>query len=377
MAWRDELQPASFRGVPFEVVTGSLTAGRRLARHEYPQRDIPYLEDMGRRARDYKVEGYIIGPDYMIDRDRLLDAIESAGAGQLVHPYYGNKLVTVGECELTESTEFGGMVKFTLPCVEAGEQIQPTSGIDSAAHLIKAQESAFAQIAADFSSAFSVSGLPAWGVSSIASTVTGFLALPDFQAMGSVVSGLTSNISALLATPDVLADEMISLVRSSPSVDGTLGAANIPAVTTQGIATRGTVQNQQSAITVLIKRAALIHYAGIAANEGIDTSDDVATARAAVLAQFDAHDYAVGVPRPSSVLASQLRSVRSASLTHLSRQNAALPQTYALTLVQPQPALALSYALYGDLRTNEIISRNAIQHPGFLPAGVPLQLTAT
>ena len=63
MAWSDQLRPASFRGVPFVVLAGTVSAGRRLARHEYPQRDIPYMEDMGRRAREYKVEGSIICPD--------------------------------------------------------------------------------------------------------------------------------------------------------------------------------------------------------------------------------------------------------------------------------------------------------------------------
>ena len=47
----EQLQKASFRGVPFEVTSASLTAGRRTVVHEYPQRDKPYVEDLGRASR--------------------------------------------------------------------------------------------------------------------------------------------------------------------------------------------------------------------------------------------------------------------------------------------------------------------------------------
>ncbi|WP_374707575.1 DNA circularization N-terminal domain-containing protein, partial [uncultured Deefgea sp.] len=39
MAWREQLQPASFRGVPFYVYTSSGEVGRRNVVHEYPLRD--------------------------------------------------------------------------------------------------------------------------------------------------------------------------------------------------------------------------------------------------------------------------------------------------------------------------------------------------
>jgi prophage DNA circulation protein len=53
--WRDVLlsQPASFRGVIFHVETGGKSSGRRTVTHEYPKRDDPYAEDMGRVARHF------------------------------------------------------------------------------------------------------------------------------------------------------------------------------------------------------------------------------------------------------------------------------------------------------------------------------------
>ncbi|MNN99925.1 hypothetical protein D3C81_2196910 [compost metagenome] len=49
--WRDRKQGASFRGVPFLVDTDSVPVGRRTQLHEFPQRDQPFVEDLGRRTR--------------------------------------------------------------------------------------------------------------------------------------------------------------------------------------------------------------------------------------------------------------------------------------------------------------------------------------
>jgi prophage DNA circulation protein len=380
MAWRDQLQPASFRGVPFEVTASSLTAGRRLARHEYPQRDVPYLEDMGRRAREYKVEAFIIGPEYMAERDRLLAAIEEQGAGQLVHRYYGTKLVTVAECELSESTEFGGLAKFTLLFVEAGELAQPTVGVDSAAELAAVQDVAYDGIAEDFQQQFSVEGLPSWGVGDVQTSVTDTLRLDELRRSSASANSFATRLGNLISFPGALAVEIVGLVRSLSSVSNILKKPYAPtgtgSGTVQNASARGVVQRQQAVATALIKRAALVRHAGLAANAELSTSDDVKAVRADLLRLFDEHDYAVGAPRPSADVAMALKSVRTAALLHLSRQSAALPQMQSMQLPETQPALALSYALYGELRGGEIVRRNGVRHPGFVPAGVPLQLAA-
>ncbi|HHG0355951.1 TPA: DNA circularization N-terminal domain-containing protein, partial [Escherichia coli] len=48
MTWKDRLQGASFRGVPFKVEEESAGTGRRVETHEYPNRDKPYTEDLGK-----------------------------------------------------------------------------------------------------------------------------------------------------------------------------------------------------------------------------------------------------------------------------------------------------------------------------------------
>ncbi|QEL49867.1 DNA circularization N-terminal domain-containing protein [Enterobacter sp. LU1] len=88
-SWLFKLQPASFRGVPFKVSGDEGTFGRRATTHEYPLRDVPFTQDMGRKARRYSVSAYLVGNDYMSQRDRLLTALEQGGSATLIHPYYG------------------------------------------------------------------------------------------------------------------------------------------------------------------------------------------------------------------------------------------------------------------------------------------------
>ena len=45
----ENLRPASFRGVAFEVGSHSESGGRRVELHEYPLRDAPYAEDLGKK----------------------------------------------------------------------------------------------------------------------------------------------------------------------------------------------------------------------------------------------------------------------------------------------------------------------------------------
>jgi prophage DNA circulation protein len=119
--WRARLRPASFRGVPFHVEVGGRSAGRRLAFHEFPKRDVPYTEDLGRRGRAFPITGYCIGPFYLDERDDLLEALDEEGAGTLVHPTLGEFEVKVGQCAAQERRERGGYVEIEMQFFEAGE----------------------------------------------------------------------------------------------------------------------------------------------------------------------------------------------------------------------------------------------------------------
>ena len=105
--WRRRLQMASFKGAPFYVDQQGRSSGRRTVIHQYPKRDIPYAEDMGRKAYGYQVRGYCIAyphdtkyelwrRDYRIARDILRNALEQGGPGRLQLPSLPPVIVALG-----------------------------------------------------------------------------------------------------------------------------------------------------------------------------------------------------------------------------------------------------------------------------------------
>lgn len=123
MAWRDLLRPASFRGAEFHVETGARQSGRRGSLFEFPKRDIPYFEDMGRAARRWSVAAYVIGPDYTEDADALEAALCAEGPGLLVHPTMGEMRVECINYTRGERRHEGGLASFDMTFVEAGSPI--------------------------------------------------------------------------------------------------------------------------------------------------------------------------------------------------------------------------------------------------------------
>ncbi|MEN4910773.1 DNA circularization protein [Erwinia amylovora] len=135
--WFEHIHPASFRGVPFAVVSGEGVFGRRQAVHEYPYRDTAWVEDLGRSTRKITLRGFIVqdslvysAPDVMTQRDSLVAACEMNGPGTLVHPTLGELTVSIpeGGLRLVESAESGRMFEFTLTVIESGLKVFAVTG---------------------------------------------------------------------------------------------------------------------------------------------------------------------------------------------------------------------------------------------------------
>jgi prophage DNA circulation protein len=85
--------PASFKGVPFEVVSTSDTFGRRGAEYEYPTAEHVNFQDLGRKIRKYKVTGRIVSGLHGPMSNAMVAIAESPGPGLLVHPVFGPVMV--------------------------------------------------------------------------------------------------------------------------------------------------------------------------------------------------------------------------------------------------------------------------------------------
>lgn len=207
MTWKDRLQDASFRGVPFKVEEESAGTGRRVETHEYPNRDKPYTEDLGKVTFRPSITAYVVGDDCFDQRDRLIEALNKPGPGTLVHPTYGELKVCVdGEVRVSTSKSEGRIVRFDLKFVEAGELSYPTSGAATAQTLMSSC-SALDDCISDSFSGFSIDGVADFVQNDVignASIMLGYVS-DAMKVVDSAVSDaarlLQGDISVLLPPP--------------------------------------------------------------------------------------------------------------------------------------------------------------------------------
>ena len=136
----EQLMPASFRGVGFYVTSAGIKAGRRTVVHEYPQRDKPYVEDIGRATRQISINAFVVGDDYIKQANALLEAIEKPGQGTLVHPWLGSMTVTLTAVSELKFDTALGVATVSFAATEAGELSFPTAGIDRTGILLSAAD---------------------------------------------------------------------------------------------------------------------------------------------------------------------------------------------------------------------------------------------
>ena len=228
MALADGIQAGSFRGAPFLYQTSSADLGRRVAKHEYPKRDKPYAEDMGRKAREFTLSVFVVGPNWQAQRDAIITACETAGAGKLVHPLFGEMQASCTGCKVSESTATVGRADFELSFVEPGDisfaaVIVPAPG----AEVTDAAASADAAASQDFAGKFAASGTVAWVAGSAQSDLSSALdavktaVAPITTAVGTVLSAIgtaQAAIGAALSVPLSVASTVVGAIQSVSSI---------------------------------------------------------------------------------------------------------------------------------------------------------------
>ena len=135
--WQSQLNPCSFRGVPFAILNEEGSHGRRQAVHEYPYRDTAWIEDMGRGTRRFIIRGFLVqnslvygGGDVISQRLALIAACEEKGNGTLMHPTLGEMTVSIPEngLRISGSAESGRSFEFTLMVIESGLKVFAVTG---------------------------------------------------------------------------------------------------------------------------------------------------------------------------------------------------------------------------------------------------------
>lgn len=397
MTWREDLRRitiagkkligASFRGKPFFVESGERSGGRRVVVHEFPLRDDPFVEDLGRKARTFRVEGYVLGDDYLAQRDSLLAALEAVDRpGELVHPYYSRSITAVCvSVSVRETRSEGGIAIFAIEFAEAPAQAPtPVIEVDSVSVVAASADTAIAATKAELVEKYNPSGLPSFA---LASAETALRSAAD--GLGAALApavGVTQELSAMTAQITLLTTTAASLVRQPTDIldafrqaivvlGGTAAAApgavlnaltdayavNLGPAVSLGTATREREAENQAALVGGLRRVLAIEAARLAPLVPYVSIEEATATRELVAGLLEEQGAGAGdtaypalVDLRSQVLRAVPGSTVFASVITVTRRVAI-------------PSLLLVYQLYGSVdHEADILARNSIRHPGFV-----------
>lgn len=208
-SWLEQLQPASFRGVPFKVMQSRVVGARQTAIHTYPFRDEVWVEDLGRGEQRYEFRGFVVGNDCFVQRDALRFAVRAVrGAGVLVHPSLGSITVGAVGFEAIESADSGQVVELVLAFVETVGTVSTPAITQNAQSLIGSQTAAvLASGSSDFASQVQAVVAPSYAA------VQGAAAQAADVVQGAVqaVRGWTSLATAVTGDASLLSHAVVGL----------------------------------------------------------------------------------------------------------------------------------------------------------------------
>jgi prophage DNA circulation protein len=118
---KKRLSRASFRGVKFYLEEFSVESARRVEKVEYPNSEAFSTEDLGAQIKSYYLNGFVLGPDFESEREKLLAACSDPGPGKLVIPYFKELSAHCLSVRTNETTITGGMVSFAMTFCESSQ----------------------------------------------------------------------------------------------------------------------------------------------------------------------------------------------------------------------------------------------------------------
>jgi prophage DNA circulation protein len=404
--WYALLRQASFRGASFHVEQGTAASGRRAALHEYPGRDIPYTEDLGRKQWQYSFTAYCVGTIYPFQRDMLLRACTQKGPGTLVHPSFGSKQVICTDCSVVEERQSGNYCSFSLSFVEAGQLQEPNSTTNTTAAVETSAASSIGSTLSDFAKSWGLDGLSSFidgataDVNSFCDSVTSLTVAPVVgTALTVATAALQGNVGSLLSNAPALGGAVSAVtaafgssMAAAPVASGmlTLGSLftshTVGAVDTGSFDTRRrrasaqdaappstmTATRQQEALNAaafqrLVRQLALVEVAYAVPGLILTSSQDAADLRATLTQAFDAAETAAGNAGLDDSYA-DLVNLENAVIADITQRMLQLPALTSYKFPQSPNALALAWRLYQDAeRCDELVDRTNAVNPSFLP----------
>ncbi len=395
-----QLRPGSFRGVPFETKSSTATVGRRVQIHEYPQRDTPFVEDLGRKAREITFTAFVVGADYIAKMQKLIGALEEPGSGILIHPWLGKMNVTPKSASKVTFSDKLRTASVELTFVESGEEKYPESSIGTQFKSRLCAEGILSSALASFSSRFNLQGAQDFVQAAVAGQLSEMMSLGPLLDVGASF-GMADDMLDL-------ASDAMTLVSQNPTelgnqIANSLGLGKFNNVTTSWrrvarqlsnlleseslnksseskpvvLTTSATIEKNNSALQDLVRQVTVANIVGATSFIGTDQDrvdsartaqniayQDLIELRDAALAAIDSE---LLKTRDDEVFKS-IEDGYTAVFDDLTKRAEKQAQLMDYTPPAVLPAVVIAYDRYGDAnRDLEIVERNKIVHEGFVP----------
>lgn len=420
---------ASYKGVPFLVRSTDVQVGRRNVLHEYPLRDTPYIEDMGKAARTFSFDAFLLGADCQAQALKLIDVLEQSGDGKLVHPYLGSIVCNCTSRGGLSINETQRIVTLSLSFVETGALTYPstTSATDffsrtCADSLLDVAQSTFLSSVAmpiDITSLTldvdRITNALQTDLADIQATLLDqsfinelsisdqIAALTDISINMQSLSALelSDHVASCLNTSSFAQDDhnwrqtcisvcngVIAIVHDTQATSNFIStreagtSSNTTSVQTALDETEQLIIRNRNALKSLTRQVLLSQSVGMSSLIGTQVDkktnslppkaairDDVVSVRAYMISAFNAEESL----QDNYNLLSELRKARTAVWQDLTLRAEKAQELYTKNFATSIPALVLAYEEYGDVnRHQEIIERNHIAQPLFITGEVVL-----
>jgi prophage DNA circulation protein len=405
MSWRDRLLPASFRGVGFWVDQAKTPVGQKGQLHEYPQRDQPFFEGLGQQAKIHDLTAFIVGPDCLEQRDKLLKALEE-GAGELVHPWLGRMQVKVGECEMTQTRQDGGLVTFALKFYPDQPLQFPTAQVNTRMQLLVSADSLLGSMVRRFEDAMSLIKAARIGIKELRDSLKEVYEVieHEFKEVIETYKELSLLVKAIKELPREVSAEFKGLLGDIKELGdfaregyrGVLANASqqveaVKKIDAPKLTTGKDTVAAAQAMANLVQDALLVKLGYQVALMPVATPVVKLNSTPSLAQQAVQPVRRVDVPVADDVLALRealneaiwqaalkadpvhyqaLNALRQQLFGHLTAVASSGVRLITLSPNQSMPALVLTYKYLGDAtRVGEVTQRNGVIHFGFLPPG--------
>lgn len=415
----EQLQPASFRGVSFQVTASGFTIGRRTVVHEYPQRDLPYVEDLGRATRQLSLSAFVVGADYIAQAQTLMAALEKPGSGTLIHPWLGEMEVTITALSEMKFDTALGVATITIKAVESGKLEFPSTSTDALSAALTAADAVSASAVDRFVNAIDLKVVSEYVDNALDGDILDCLGIVSnselakaFDFADGVAEIASKGLSLLSTDPKVFATRLtgaLGLSRWATTVSAWTGVAKqLKNLFGQERLASGTkayraaveastplsdvqkiVMKNRAVVETLTRQVLIAQMVGVSALIGSDkdssapgasltTAEELSGSAVRVrsydeltetrTALTDALDEELLLETDDDMY-SVIEAARVAIFEALTERADSESRLVTVTPADVLPAVVLAYDYHDDAnRDLEIALRNGVRHEGFCPA---------